>query len=580
MTKANFKSFALLAVVVLTVTLASAAWAQQDAAPVLRNLNVSADPPRTLMSVAKPIIMLVLLGVWAWAVSFIDKDLEKYYLHRAAWNGLFIGTGTLAIVAWLFIPLFWLGIVPALVLLSAPVAGYILYRNPKVPPNARWSWDLKFLKERLEEQQRKGAQARANILIIDSEGQVVDVPMGDDPFVAAHEKLGEIMEAAFPRDAERVDLVVDAQAKEGTVHMHVDGVRYAHNKMEGDVAVAVVDYVKTHAGLDISDRRRKQHGKMRVEAPDMGAHTIEVSTAGSTRGLQLTMRIDPGQRVLIAFDDLGLLDSQKQQLLDTLAQDKRVVLVVCPPHMGMRTTLLSLVHRHDPYTQHIYTYEDEVHVKLEAVNHQTIDVNSPELAQQLKGLMLREPEVVMISQLSDPAPAKIMSEYAVQTSRFYAGLRQKDSFTALKAWVNAIGEVKPAADALAAIIGQRLMRKLCPTCKVPYTPDAAVLKKLNLSASKVTQLYKSSGKVMEKDKPVPCPTCHGLGFRGRIAVYEVLAFDDQARKLIAAGELDQLRSHLRKHKALWLQEAALARAVEGVTSISEITRVLKDEEAK
>ena len=83
---------------------------------------------------------------------------------------------------------------------------------------------------------------------------------------------------------------------------------------------------------------------------------------------------------------------------------------------------------------------------------------------------------------------------------------------------------------------------------------------------------------MVRDKPVTCSNCHGMGYRGRVAVFEVMVLDDEGRGLIAQGQLDQLRAHLRREKMHWLQEAALLKAVEGITSISEITRALQSSE--
>ena len=134
-------------------------------------------------------------------------------------------------------------------------------------------------------------------------------------------------------------------------------------------------------------------------------------------------------------------------------------------------------------------------------------------------------------------------------------------------------------DALHAIISQRLVRTLCPTCRVAYKPDPEALRKMNLPSDKVSQLYKQTGQVIVRDKPQTCTDCHGIGYRGRVGVFEVMMMDDMARGLIRAGKLDQLRAHLRKNKMLWLQEAALHRAVEGITSISEITRALAKPEA-
>ncbi|MDX1683564.1 MAG: hypothetical protein R3336_10610, partial [Phycisphaeraceae bacterium] len=161
-------------------------------------------------------------------------------------------------------------------------------------------------------------------------------------------------------------------------------------------------------------------------------------------------------------------------------------------------------------------------------------------------------------------------------TRFYVGMTMTDTFQALRAWAKAVGDLQSASRTLVAITAQRLVRRLCTACRSPYQPDPAALRKMNLPAENVDKLFKQSGKVILNDKEQTCPKCMGIGYQGRVAVFEIMALDDDARDLIAAGELDQLRSHLRKQEMMYLQEAALAKVIAGETSISEVTRVFSE----
>src|SRR5690606_11908361 len=130
--------------------------------------------------------------------------------------------------------------------------------------------------------------------------------------------------------------------------------------------------------------------------------------------------------------------------------------------------------------------------------------------------------------------------------RFYIGMTQGDTVTALRTWKKIVGEPHTATEHLGAVLAQRLVRRLCQTCRIAFTPDAEALRKLNLPVDKVSQLYKSSGKVqVRKDREEPCPTCFGIGYRGRVAIFEVMVLDPAARKLAAESNYDQLRAHLR-----------------------------------
>ncbi|MEL7087583.1 MAG: hypothetical protein AAGL98_03945, partial [Planctomycetota bacterium] len=183
------------------------------------------------------------------------------------------------------------------------------------------------------------------------------------------------------------------------------------------------------------------------------------------------------------------------------------------------------------------------------------------------------PSVIMVSKLADDQSAKLLAPMADEI-REYVPVDQPDTLSALKSWIKMVGDPQEVAPHLGAVLAQRLVRRLCHTCRVPYTPDPAAMKKLNLPADKVGELFRASGKVMVKDKEIVCPDCLGLGYRGRVGVFEVMLIDDHAAKYLAANELDSLRLHLRKNKMLYLQEAALTKVVDGTTDIKEVTRVM------
>jgi type II secretory ATPase GspE/PulE/Tfp pilus assembly ATPase PilB-like protein len=524
-----------------------------------------------LVSIYKPLLFGMVAGLWAFVASHIDKDLDYYYLKRTLWNLILLGMAVLALGLWLMIPIFWIGFPVAVIVIISVLVGYHFYRNGHVPPSAKWSFDLDSFRAQWDESQRKKAQRAAVIRVMDKDGQMVDVPTGDDPLVAVFEALENILDFALPRRAERIDML--ATANETVVAVQIDGVKYPQTKLDSKTGVTMIDFIKKHAGMDVEDRRKRQEGKMRVLHD--ASHEVMAMSHGSTRGLSLTLLIDPTALRSMKFKDLGLLDTQQEQVASIFDEQDRAVLVVSPPHQGMTTTLYSFVNEHDPYMTNIMSLEDEVHFELEGVSHGQIKTgqDSPTIAKQLESMLLREPKVVLLSQLTDADTAKLIGRFADE-ARFYMGLRQKDSFTALKAWVKATGDKELAGHALRAIVAQRLLRKLCETCRVAYKPDPKLLKKLNLPVDKVSQLYKHSGKVMVKEEEQTCPDCMGLGYRGRRAVFEVMLFDDECRKLIADGQLDQLKNRLRKNRMLYMQEAALNLAAQGITSVSEISRVL------
>jgi general secretion pathway protein E len=264
-----------------------------------------------------------------------------------------------------------------------------------------------------------------------------------------------------------------------------------------------------------------------------------------------------------------------------LTSGRGVVLVACPPHAGMTTTLYALLRQHDPYTQSIATLEDPVEYQIEGANQYALEpgADAAAVAKRVTVLLRSDPQVFMLSRITDPQVVQALTAPTATALRCYVGLRLGDSFTALKAWIKLVGDPAQAASALTAIVSQRLVRRLCPTCRIGFRPDPAALKKFNLPTQGVGELFKPSGQITIKGKPTTCPTCLGLAYQGRVGVFEVMALDDEARQLIATGQIDPLRVHLRKHKMKLMQEAALDQVVAGVTSIAEITRVMAEKQA-
>ena len=542
---------------------------------------LSSAEPAILMSIFKPILFGIVLGFWGRVVGYLDKDLAHYYLPRRMWNLIQISAGLLAFFLWLMIPSFFLGLLLALVILGGTIVSYVMFRNGKLQESERWTFDPKsWFKEKYAAAAHAAAQARAQIAFTTKAGVRQDVPVGDkNPAAIAHAKVEELLTFALPRGAQRVDLIVGAQ--KAVASATVDGVVYKLPEMENKVGLGVVDYLKGLAKLDVEDRRKKQVGEVYLEEGEKkNSHLLRLTTIGSTREISLSLLVNPNRSVAMRLQDLGLLPQQFKALEPVIKSKGKTVIVTCPPGHGMTTTLYGCINMHDPYTQSIVTLEEDVAYEVEGVTHTRLEpgADPATAAKTLAALTRRDPSVLMVAKLADVASAKLIADNA-NDIRFYAGMKGEDTFSLLKTWIKAVGDMKKAADSLAAVIAPRLVRKLCTACRVPFKPDPAMLQKMNLPPEKVGQLYKASGKVMVNNKEETCPDCLGMGFRGRTGVFEVMVLDNDARKLVAAGQLDQLRAHLRKQRMLWLQEAALMKVVEGVTAVAEISRALAKEGA-
>lgn len=542
------------------------------AGPAVSAAPVGPSDSVFLLSIVKPLLFLIVVGLWAAIISRFDKDLHHNFLPREMWNGIQLAAGSLSFLIWLILPYFALGMFLALLISGSAITGYVFYRNQQVPPTKRWRISIETFNALFRPDSQAALVKHATIKLLSPTGAVLPLPASDEPMGPAHDALETLLVFMLPRRGDQFELIADAQ--QTTLSVQIDGVKYPQPSLDAKLGVSLIDYLKQSAALEVTDRRRKQSGKITFQDEENIRHTFEISTQGSTRGLILVARSDSGGQPR-PLAKLGLLESQQKLLLAALEQPGRVVIVTSPPHKGQATTLYTLTSRHDPYTQSVLALEEDFKYDLEGVTHEKLEAGMDAAAvnQKLKAAMLREANVVLMSKLADEQTAAIIAQYA-PTARFYVGMRYEDTFHALKAWVKLLGDTKAAGRSLSAIVSQRLLRRLCKTCRVPYKPDADVLRKLNLPAEKVNQFYKHSGQVMVKDEAQPCPDCLGLGFRGQFGVFEVMVLDDEARALLTLGQVEPLRAYLRKQKMLWLQEAALMKVIEGETSINEITRAL------
>ena len=529
-----------------------------------------------LLSIFKTLVLLSVVTGWGWVVTKLDKDAAALYLSREMWNI----TQILAIVAgvglWILIPYFWIGLFVALLVICGSILGYVAFRNTRVSEAARWNTSLitRRVQKKLQDDQVAVAQKQASMFLQRRDYSRIPVPPQEDAFHQAHFKLEELLEFVFLRKAERLDITVSSN-QQVTAIASIDGVKVPYPNLEARLAVSLMDYLKTHAKLDVEEHRRRQQGQLYIDGGSLGQHTLMIMTSGSTRELVLSVKIDPDMRAGVGLSKLGFLEAQRLQLDPILAAGKRVILVACPPAQGQTTTLYSLMQEHDPYVHSIVTMEEEQAYEVEGIHHNLMEtgVDPAAINKRLSSLLRQDPQVMMFSRLLDSQMARSVCQ-ASSEIRFYIGMQEEDTFAAVKTWIKLVGDARVAANALGAVISQRLVRKLCVTCRAPYTPDPDALRKLNLPPDRVGQLFKQSGQVLVKNRLQTCPDCVGLAYRGRIGVFEIMALDDGARGLLGAGQLDQLRAHLRKNRMLWLQEAALARVVDGTTSIMEVTRVL------
>lgn len=528
-----------------------------------------------LLSWYKPLVVVVIISLWAWVVSTIyDKDAAQWYLPRQMWNFVHMAAAIAALGVVLFAPLgFWVSVPIMAGILAVDLVAYALYRqaDSRVPESAKWTINLSEMKARAAA--RKEAK-KAKVITLQLRGPDGDAPVPDreSPEYEVRVWTEELIEGMIDARGVQLDITPLSENQYGVSFM-VDGVRKAVEKQHANKAVAIIDFLKQIAGLDVEDRRRRLVADIEVGKPGAPLTPTRLITAGSSKGQRLTLLFDPQAQVLRSKDDLGMHPNQEKDFDALVKEHKGVVLVAAPPDNGLTTTLYTLLREHDAYTSNVQSIEIDPQATIEGVRQNRFTPGGDaEYSTLVRSILRRDPDVVSVSDMPDENTAKEIARCDHERTRVYFGLRADGSLQAVQMYARAVGDQKLAAESLHGVIAQRLVRRLCANCKTAFKPTPEMLKKLGLPRD-TKQLYKKSGQVLQKDKPHECPVCNGTGFFGQVGVFEVHDINAEERKLIAQNDMSGLRASFRQKKQQSFQHAALQHVVLGNTSVEEVIRV-------
>lgn len=542
-----------------------------------------------LMAWWKALLVLIPFIAWAWVVTRVyDKHAGRFHLARENWNlaHLIVGVVALALVFLMPIPEAWgffVGLFAMILLLAADLGAYAIVanRDDRVPEQFRIRLDMReFLEARAKKAEDK-KQGKAELILHRPDKGILPVPDKESPDFAIRLAAESLYLRAREFRASQVEIRPSGKDASYAVAYLIDGVRQPGESIPGPDAIKIIDVWKQAASLDIADRRRRLVADFKVEREAKKAD-VRLTTSGVQGGMMLTLLFDPKESVRRKFADLGFLDQQADEVKTIIADAKGLVLLASPPDQGRTTLMYTLLKQHDAYTQNVQTVESEIQDAIEGVrqNLYTRDQEGAEYSTLVRSILRRDPDVVAVSELPDANTAKELSRLEIDRTRVYTCLLADSALLAVQIWAKAVGDNSAAARVLHGVIAERLMRKLCINCRVAYTPSPDMLKKLGLPADKVKQLFKKGGQVLIKNKPEVCPVCRGIGYIGQEGVFEVYSIDDAARAALAGGNMNAFRAELRKRQLPTLQQAALRRAVEGITSVEEVMRVTAEPEKK
>jgi general secretion pathway protein E len=556
------------------------------------SIVIASDPTMTLaanafmlMSIWKPIVLFAPFVGWAWMIStHLDKHAKRFFLGQEKWNAIHLAFGIAALVLIVALPVggiagFAAAFVGTLILLGLDILIFISITNKdeRVPESQQMKMNMKDMAESRDAKKAAKMMGSSELTIVGANKMTIQPPQKDTPEFAVRVGAEQIVIKGYEAHASQIDILPANESTYAASYL-VDGVRQAGDPIAAAEAIQMIDFWKKAAGLDTSDRRRKLTGEVSISGDSMSSATLKLNTSGSKSGMRMTMIFNPAEAVRRKVDALGLLDPQLDLLKDwanELEHTGGVVLLSAPSDNGRTTMSYSIMRLHDAYTSNIQSVEYEIEDALEGIKQIPWDASAdgPSFATTVRSTLRRDPDIVTICDLPDVETAQNIAAADLERTRVYLCLRTDAALKAIQTYVQAVGDPKLAAKGLRGVVASKLVRVLCGNCKVPYQPTPDMLKKLGLPQGKVGELFKKGGQVLVRNKPEVCSVCGGVGYSGQTGCFGVFPIGKEEKALIVEGDWNGLRAMMRKNGLPSVQQSALRKAVMGITSIEEVTRI-------
>jgi type IV pilus assembly protein PilB len=360
------------------------------------------------------------------------------------------------------------------------------------------------------------------------------------------------------------DIHVEPYERYIRVRYRLDGVLHEVERPPVDQAKAIISRLKIMADLDIAEKRRPQDGRIRVKE---GERTIDirVSSLPTDFGEKIVLRILDKSQLQLDLTKLGFEEGDLKQFQRTLRLPYGMILVTGPTGSGKTTTLYAALNSINRPDINITTIEDPIEYNLPGINqtHVRSDIGLT-FAAALRSILRQDPNVIMLGEIRDGETAEIAIRAALTGHLVFSTLHTNDAPSAITRLMDMGVEPFLVCSSVKMILAQRLLRRLCPHCKTLAEP----------SREQLEELRTHSGTGMERvPAPGKCQACNQLGYKGRTAVYEILAIENGLSEMIAKGApLAQIRTEAGRLGLKTLREAAVGKALRGETSLEEVMR--------
>ncbi|MEX2172359.1 MAG: ATPase, T2SS/T4P/T4SS family [Pirellulales bacterium] len=535
-------------------------------------------------------LLAVLFLIWVRSADWVNRDSQLFDIGYGVWNPVIFFpflVGLLLVFPILFAIPFLISSILLTLIYLVTFFSYVVVRNKRVQHHERVFTPEWFRYELAALANKLGMKVSAERKADYEKGAPVDLTALGSPddrdnqanLLTARQSPGyllvkELVADMVDRHGDRV--VLDYNAQSVAMQHRIDGVWHngeARDRESGDVMLAVM---KQLSNLNISERRKKQVGQFAAKYKNH-SYLCPIESQGVKTGERVALAVKGGeQREFKTYAELGMRDKLRDQWAELMERDTGMIIISALPEGGLTTlTDVSLMET-DRLMRDFFAVEDIHHREreIENVELETYDSKKGESPfTVLPRLVRRYPNVYVVRNGIDADAAKILFNEVKDDRLLITTVPAREAAEALLRILQNQVPHKDFAAVITAVMNTRLIRKLCDACKVGYAPSADMLQKLGIPAGKVETLYRTP-KPEEIEKP--CLECRGVGYKGRTGMFELLVINDQVREvLLKQPKLELLRKAARSAGMRTLQEEGILLVAKGVTSVQELSRVLK-----
>jgi len=360
------------------------------------------------------------------------------------------------------------------------------------------------------------------------------------------------------------DVHIEPQEDRLRIRYRIDGILHDMFAFPLNIHSPLVSRVKILSGIDISEQRRPQDGQFSIK---LGGNEVDIraATMETPYGERVTLRILDKSLALFTLAELGFQPGALKKYRPMLKSPLGMILVSGPTGSGKTTTLYASINELDRNERNIMTIEDPIEYSFMDINQTQVNTKAGiTFASGLRAIMRHDPDVILVGEIRDKDTATTAVQSALTGHLVLSSIHANDAVGVLFRLMDLDVEPASISSTLIGIVGQRMVRRICPNCRAPYQPPEEERLSINRELEeKVTTFYHGTG----------CNLCANTGYRGRTGIFELLVMSEDIRKMLRShASADEIRAQAITGGMVTMKQDGMLKVKEGITSISEVTR--------